>query len=65
MANKKVYKYKVVIKCPMVTEEFIIQSNKDNNNVTNMLYSEHWDFLIFEKQMFNKKDVLLVEFLDD
>ena len=65
MAKETIYKYKVVIKYPMVTEEIIIKSTKDNDSVTNMLSNEHWEFLVFEKKMFNKKDVLLVEFLDD
>ena len=65
MAKEMIYKYKVVIKYPMVTEELIIKSTKDNDSVKNMLYNEHWEFLVFEKQMFNKKDVLLVECLDD
>ena len=65
MAKETVYKYKVVIKYPMVAEEVIIKSTKDHASVENMIANEHWDFLVFEKQMFNKRDILSVEFLDD
>ena len=65
MAKETIYKYKVTIKYPMVTEEIIIKSTKDNDNVKNMIANEHWSFLVFEKQMFNKQDILSVEILDD
>lgn len=65
MAKETIYKYKVTIKYPMVTEEIIIKSTKDNDSVKNMIANEHWSFLVFEKQMFNKQDILSVEILDD
>ena len=65
MAKETTYKYKVTIKYPMVTEEIIIKSTKDNDSVKNMIANEHWNFLVFEKQMFNKQDILSVEILDD
>lgn len=66
MAKETIYyKYKVTIKYPMTTEEIIIKSTKDNDSVKNMIANEHWSFLVFEKRMFNKQDILSVEILDD
>ena len=65
MARETTHKYKLTIKYPMVAEEIIIKSTKDHDSVKNMIANEHWSFLVFEKQMFNKQDILSVEFLDD